>query len=206
MTLFPAQQPDQGATNMPNPNPSATEDGRAVSGDLSPETVAVLVDLARALDPEACDPPAKTLPIGDAAEVWRRQDAALLTARRVWEAGWRPAPPRPSGGLVAEEAMAKVMDPNAHDDGFPMDPDRRVERLDAALAHAIAAVEAGFQLVSEDDTTVDRLAVAMHAAGCGCGMSLDEHQASMRNDFDEEDPAYAVAARAAVRALREAGQ
>lgn len=89
MTLFPAQQPDQGATNMPNPNPSATEDGRAVSGDLSPETVAVLVDLARALDPEACDPPAKTLPIGDAAEVWRRQDTALLTARRVWEAGYR---------------------------------------------------------------------------------------------------------------------
>lgn len=61
----------------------------------------------------------------------------------------------------------------------------------------------GYRLVAEDDTTVERLAVALHEAGCGCGMTLDEHQTAMRRDFDEEDPAYRAMARAAVRALRE---
>lgn len=89
MTAFPTPEPDQGATNKVDPDPDVLPPGNDGSGALSPETVAALVALARVLDPDACDPPATSLPIGEAAEVWRRQDAALLTARRVWEAGWR---------------------------------------------------------------------------------------------------------------------
>jgi hypothetical protein len=126
---------------MPNPDPSATEDGRAVSGDLSPETVAALVDLARVLDPDACDPPAKSMPIGAAAEAWRRQDAALKTARQVWEAGYR--------------------------------------------------------LVSEDDTTVDRLAALLWSRLNPRGRAWSELLGGPSEvEFREH-------ARAAVRALRE---
>src|SRR6266540_5677837 len=58
-----------------------------------------------------------------------------------------------SGDLRAEEDLAQVMDPNAWDDDVPMWPGRRVERRDASLAHAIAAIGAGHRRVVEDATT-----------------------------------------------------
>lgn len=85
------------------------------------------------------------------------------------------------------------------------DGDRSLRPL--TLGEIAAALDvAGYRLVSEDTDTVERLAAVMHSAGCGCGMSLDDHQAAMRNDFDQEDPAYAEMARAAIQALRDGGQ
>lgn len=162
---------DAAASAAGEPELSAPESGHDGSGLLSPETVASLVALARVIDPEVCDGPDRALPVGEAAEVWRRQDAALLTAKAVWEAGYRPPAPTPSGDLAAEETLARVMDPNAHDDGFPMNSDRRVERLDSALAHAIAALDAGYRLVSEDDTTVAGMVREFHEA---FGVAVDE--------------------------------
>ena len=107
MTAFPTPEPGPGATNPPNPNPSAIPSGNDGSRQLR-----------------------------------------------------------------AEEAMARVMDPSAHDDGFPMHPDRRVERLDSALAHAIAAIEAGFRLVSEDDATVAGMVREFHEV---FGVAIDQH-------------------------------
>lgn len=104
-----------------------------------------------------------------------------------------------SDDLSRERAMARVMDPNAHDDTFPMHPDRRVERLDSALAHAIAAVDAGYRLVSEDDATVERVARVLHDRLCD---RADGDEAC--EDYDDHRW-YKADARAAVRALREAG-
>lgn len=106
-------------------------------------------------------------------------------------------------------ALATVIDPEAMAVGGNLPIAEAMgwmARQDRALLDAHAIHEAGYRLVSEDDTTVDRLAVVLHSAGCGCGMSLDDHQAAMRNDFGEEDPGFAEMARAAVRALREAGR
>lgn len=115
-----------------------------------------------------------------------------------------------SGDLRAEALkLARLLDPIAFDDrakpqnlGQSFD---RYSRQQTAMDHATIALIRGYRLVSEDETTVDRVARAMHLAGCECGMSFDDHQVSMLNDFGEEDEGYMVMARAAVRALREGG-
>lgn len=79
----------QGATNTGRGHSETVPSGNGGSGDLSPEAVAALVELARVIDPEVCDGPDRSVPVAEAAEVWRRQDAALLTAKRLWDAGYR---------------------------------------------------------------------------------------------------------------------
>lgn len=111
-----------------------------------------------------------------------------------------------SPAWTAVQALATLLEPEAFDPNVKAAPEWRERAKGTALAYAAKVITSGYRLVSEDEATVELLAVAMHTAGCGCGMTLDEHQASMRHDFDEEDPAYADMARAAVRALREAGQ
>lgn len=63
MNTFPTPQPDQGATNMPEPNPSAAASGNDASGDLR-------ADLYRTLSPEAQE--LSTL-INEALPAWQRQ-------------------------------------------------------------------------------------------------------------------------------------
>ena len=197
--------PDSPATPVIH---SFNPDGPGMCGDIAPA-------ILRGVVPPACELRAGHEGWHESSDgaKWSRNAAELLSSSAAPARTPVPADAEERDGrealsddLSREHAMARVMDPNAHDDAFPMNPDRRVERLDSALAHAIAAVEAGFRLVSEDDATVDRVARAMHLAGCECGMSFDDHQVSMLNDFGEEDEGYMVMARAAVRALREAGQ
>lgn len=145
----PASTVAQGAANPPAPPESAIPSGNDGSGDLSPETVAELVALARVIDPDACDPPAKALPIADVNEVWRRQDTALLTARRVWGADYR--------------------------------------------------------LVSDDEATVDRVAAALWLVDVRT-LPRTERADWGRNAPDDAKAHFRAMARAAVRALREAGQ
>lgn len=77
---------------MPNPNPSATEGGRAVSGDLSgPSELAMVRALAALLEPEAFAPDIAASP------EWREptQAVALNHAAKVITSGYR---------LVSEDA------------------------------------------------------------------------------------------------------
>ena len=203
----PASAVAQGATNTPNPPESAISSGNDGSGDLSPETVASLVALARVIDPDACDPPAKSLPVGEAAEVWRRQDTALLTARRVWEAGYRP--PLSSAEAVAEADRLESIPANQElaaairvaMAGWQQSSEPAGRGVtDAFVYMANELISQGWRLVSDDEATVDRVARALFGDFDGVvdGMTFDEASEKTRE-------AYRGRARAAVRALRDGG-
>lgn len=150
MTTFPTPQPGQGATNMPNPNPSATEGGRAVSGDLSgPSELAMVRALAALLEPEAFAPDIAASP------EWREPTQAV------------------------------------------------------ALNHAAKVITSGYRLVSEDDTTVDRVAAELADVDGYLWPEEGEEEAAAQAGLSRtiaNVDYYRDRARAAIRALREAGE
>ncbi len=137
MNTFPTPQPDQGATNPPDPPEDATASGNDGSGDL------------------------------------RRQLAAIIAHPKM------PASERSyfeSGGC---------------------------DRCPKALDAADAVIEAGFRLVSEDDTTVERVAeqTRKHALDVGRSNRSQDADYCTCGELIEDWDVHWV--RAAVRALRE---
>lgn len=196
-----------GATNQPNPLTGAIPSGNDGSGELSPETVASLVALARVIDPDATDPPVKSLPIGEAAEVWRRQDAALLTAKAVWDAGWRP--PLTSRAAVAEADRLEAIPANQEladcirvamagwqQSSEPAGPGV----TDAFVYMANELISQGFRLAVDDDTTVERVARALWRSDIA-DVPVSDTDANWA--IASANGSYQSKARAAVRALRE---
>ena len=179
MTPFPTQQPDQRATNMLTPNPSATEGGRAVSGDLSgPSALAMVRALAALLEPEAFDPDIAASP------EWREptQACALNHAAKVITSGYR---------LVSE-------------DDTTVEIRALTKTLEASRDHARRARREGL-----DDETCrfwsgvsGFLRSRIRALEAGEEPDWPDAANSTRTELGEDDDP----ARAAVRALREAGE
>lgn len=105
---------------------------------------------------------------------------------------------------VMVEALAALLEPEAFDPDIAAAPEWRERTKDTALAYAAKVITSGYRLVSEDDTTVDRVAAAIWHSDVLRFADLPptgwEHvQGRERRD-------YLRIAAAAVRALREAGE
>lgn len=74
-----------------------------------------------------------------------------------------------------------------------------------AIAVADAILAAGYRLAVEDDTTIDRVARAIHHAECGYDDLCKGYDSHGEWDRKWREDSYEAAARAAVRAIREAG-
>lgn len=109
-----------------------------------------------------------------------------------------------SGREEAAFALAQVLDPDAfRSRSLPIREAAEVlHRREVAMSVSLAAIDAGYRLVSEDDTTVERVAEALWLS------DIRELPGIPDGDWATDAPTgakehFRAQARAAVRALRE---